>query len=78
MKMQSPPDILRKGDRVVIEYGESQCTALVTLASGNGVSLVLEFEAIVFGHVGFMPVMYEHGEYRALISGDRFTIRRQS
>ena len=49
----------RQGDHVMIAIGPDSTPGWVTLASGNGKSLMLEFEAILHGHVGTMPVLLE-------------------
>jgi len=46
------------------------------MASQNGRSLVLEFEAILDGHVGAMPVLQQDdGGYVALMTGSPITLK---
>ena len=61
----------RRGDRVLITVGSDSAPGVVILASGNGKSLMLQFEAILRGHVGMMPVMLEDdGCFRSIVSWD--------
>lgn len=58
-----------QGDRVLIVIGADSAAGTVILASRNGRSLMLEFEAILSGHVGTMPVLQEDdGTFRSLVS----------
>jgi hypothetical protein len=64
-----PP--LRTGDPVIITYEGRTVSGHVILASPNGKSLMLEFEAILGGFVGMMPVLErEDGDYHDLLSGN--------
>lgn len=49
----------------------------VTLASSNGRSLVLAFEALLGGHAGMMPVLGEtaEGPFHALLTGQAVELR---
>lgn len=61
---------MKTGDDVVIECQGWTIPGTVTLASPNGVSLILSFEAILDGHVGMMPVLLnDDGEYRSIMTG---------
>jgi len=61
----------RQGDRVTITIGSDSAPGEVILASGNGKSLMLEFEAILHGHVGTMPVLQERdGCFRSVVTGE--------
>lgn len=53
-----PPRVWKKGDVVRITFEGQSARAEVLLASGNGKSLMLQFEAIVGGFVGMMPVLW--------------------
>lgn len=47
----------------------------ILLASPNGVSLMLQFEAILDGHVGMMPVLRDrNGIYHSIVTGSEVTI----
>jgi hypothetical protein len=60
----------RQGDRVLISIGSDSAPGVVILASGNGKSLMLEFEAILHGHVGTMPVLLDDDGFRSIITGE--------
>jgi len=47
----------KTGDKVLITVGKRVVQGNVMLASPNGKSLMLEFEAILGGFVGRMPVL---------------------
>lgn len=58
------------GQRVALTFGGRTVEATVVLASANGRSLFLEFEAVLGGYAGKMPVLQEEGgEYRDLVTG---------
>ena len=65
------PLTCRKGDAVVITYDGRTVDGEVLLASANGQSLVLGFEALLGGHVGVMPVLWRSdvGGYADLMTG---------
>ena len=70
--------IFRTGDRVTIHADERIVPGEVVLASGNGKSLVLRFEAILHGHVGMMPVMaLDDGGYISLAGGHAITLKER-
>jgi hypothetical protein len=59
----------RQGDRVLIAIGSDSTPGVVILASPNGRSLMLEFEAVLHGHVGTMPVLKEEdGCFRSIVT----------
>lgn len=61
---------LKRGDWVRIECDGRTLPAMVLLASSNGKSLLLSFDAILDGHVGTMPVLQvDDGTYRSIITG---------
>lgn len=61
---------LKTGDSVLIECDGRKVKGDVLLASGNGKSLMLSFEAILDGCVGMMPVSRDDdGKYSALMTG---------
>lgn len=62
--------ILKRGDIVIATYGDKTVDAMVTLASPNGKSLIIMFEAMLGGHVGVMPVlMHDDGRFESLLEG---------
>lgn len=69
--MTQPSRIWKKGERVTIGYVGRRVTGRVELASANGVSLMLAFEALLAGYAGHMPVLWneKEGGYRCLILG---------
>jgi len=54
------PHVFKTGDALRIEYGGRIVEGRVKLASPNGVSLMLEYEALLGGYAGQMPVLYSH------------------
>jgi hypothetical protein len=67
--------VIARGDVVTLTVEDRTVDAKVVLASPNGRSLILAFEAMLDGHVGMMPVFQDDdGIYRALISGTEVTI----
>lgn len=59
---------LSEGEHVKITCEGRTVDGEVTLASANGRSIVVMFEAILAGHAGMMPVMQEDdGRYFSLI-----------
>lgn len=62
--------IFHTGDPVTIGCQGRTVQGVVELASPNGKSLMLSFEAMLAGHVGMMPVLLEDdGVFRSIISG---------
>jgi hypothetical protein len=59
----------RRGDRVLISIGSDRTPGVVILGSDNGKSLMLQFEAILHGHVGMMPLILEDdGCFRSIVT----------
>jgi hypothetical protein len=59
----------RTGERVRIKCNGRHVAGEVLLASGNGVSLMLSFDAMLEGHVGLMPVIRDDaGRYRSIVN----------
>jgi hypothetical protein len=54
---------LKTGDKVWIRFEDRSVPGEIILASDNGRSLMLGFEAIIDGHVGRMPVLMIDGVY---------------
>jgi hypothetical protein len=65
---------MKTGDPVWIGCDDRTVEGIIALASENGVSLMLQFEAILGGHVGTMPVVLEDGVYRSIITGEAVAI----
>lgn len=63
------------GDKVHIAIGVVNVDGVVKLASGNGRSLMLEFDAVLNGHVGMMPVLqHDDGVYRSIVTDEEVTL----
>lgn len=58
---------LSAGDWVQVIFAGRTVDAVILLASDNGVSLMLYFDALLGGYLGQMPVLWEDGEYRDLL-----------
>ena len=70
--------LFKAGDPVVIRAGDDAVRGVVRLASDNGRSLVIEFDAIVAGYIGVMPLLYQPGDddYHDLFFGRPITLER--
>jgi hypothetical protein len=66
------------GEKVWIGCDDRTVEGTVLLASGNGRSLVLGFEAILDGYVGMMPVLEEDGVYRNIATGQAIAIAKRT
>ena len=67
---------LKTGDAVLIDCAGKKIAGTVLLASSNGKSLMLEFEAILDGHVGMMPVSRDDGgAYYSIVTGKPVTLK---
>lgn len=67
---ETPPTIFKRGDFVRITADDRTVDGMVTLASPNGVSLVIQYEAILRGYAGAMPLFFFDGEFRTLGTHD--------
>jgi hypothetical protein len=59
--------IFKTGSKVMIEYEGKKVEGVVRLASRNGRSLGLAFDAMLGGYAGLMPVLEVDGVYRDLM-----------
>jgi hypothetical protein len=74
--MASPE--FQTGDAVRITCNGRAVPGSVLLASGNGRSLMLGFEALIEGHVGMMPVSRnEQGVYQSIVTGVTVELKRE-
>lgn len=74
--MSDDANILHTGDAVLIECDGRKTSGTVILASENGRSLLLKFEAILDGCVGLMPVLRDDdGKYQSLMTGTPIGLR---
>lgn len=61
---------MKTGDAVQIECDGRTIPGTVILASPNGASLMLGFEAVLDGHLGMMPVSRnDDGSYQSIMTG---------
>lgn len=59
----------KRGAHVRITCGTETLLGMVMLASDNGNSLMLGFDGILDGHVGWMPVLRDDdGTYRSIVN----------
>jgi hypothetical protein len=47
---------MTKGDKIEIIHEGRIIDGIVLMASGNGLSLMIAFDAMITGHLGMMPV----------------------
>ena len=67
---------MKPGQQVEIEFYDQRKPGKVVLASDNGISLMLEFDGLLGGHVNHMPVLLGlDGKYRSVMSDQPVTIR---
>jgi hypothetical protein len=65
---------MKTGDPIWIDYEGRTVEGTVMMASENGRSLMLGFEAMLGGHVGMMPVLLQDGVYRSIITGEAVAV----
>jgi hypothetical protein len=71
------------GDECIVTCGERTVDGLVVIISENQISAVIEFEAMLGGHVGMMPVFAQtstdaaRGIYRSIIDGTVVVLSRK-
>jgi hypothetical protein len=71
------PASFHRGDAVVIQTDDKTVSGYIVLASENGISLLLCFEAMIGRHAGMMPVLHDYGEnYKSIIDGHHVRVRR--
>jgi hypothetical protein len=69
----------KTGERVRVTCDGRTVDGCVMLASPNGRSLMLSFEALLAGHIGMMPVLqHDDGSFSALVHGAAVCIERSS
>ena len=63
--------VYKPGDAVQITCEGRTVPGTVSVATGNGVSLMLEFEAVLAGHVAMMPVVWDEQAqtFRSVVGG---------
>jgi hypothetical protein len=60
--------IFRRGDLIRIRYKDREVEGVVLIASENGNSLMLAFDALLGGYIGTMPVLWDGEEFRDLLT----------
>lgn len=70
---------MKTGTRVIITADHRTVDGVVLIGSANGRSLLLEFEAILYGYVGRMPVLRgDDGVYRELATKQEVVVTERS
>lgn len=72
------PTIFHDGEEITIEADNRIVPGHIIKASPNGVSLLIEFEALLFGYAGAMPVLHDGHAYRDLMTGSELKITRKA
>jgi hypothetical protein len=67
---------LRRGEYVTLDGAGEPIVAFVAMASQNGRSLILMFDAIVFGFVSCAPVLQRDDGQWALLTGQPIELTR--
>jgi hypothetical protein len=67
---------MTQGDRVKIRFKGREVEGVVVLASENGKSLALEFDAMLGGYVSMMPVLDAGDGYRDLVTNSPVEITK--
>jgi hypothetical protein len=71
------PEPWKTGNPVLITFRNQTVPGLITLASWNAASLLLQFEGTLGGHAGAMPVLLSRrGDYRSLGTDELVTLQR--
>jgi hypothetical protein len=69
---------LQTGDSVSVTCDGRTVGGYVRIASPNGRSLIVAFEALLDGHAGYMPLLQrDDGSYEALITGTLVGVKRK-
>lgn len=70
--------IYKTGDKVTIECDGRTLPGTVMLASSNGISLMLSFDALLDGHAGMMPVVRDPDDasiFYSIMTGIKVIVR---
>jgi len=71
------------GDECMVTCGDRTVVARIIIMSENQISGFIEYEAILNGHAGSMPIMAQtstdaaRGIYRSIIDGTQVTLSRK-
>lgn len=61
--------VFQRGDAVSIRCEGRTVPGTILMASSNGISIMLGFDAMIDGHIGMMPIIRdEGGTYHALVT----------
>lgn len=66
----------KSGDEIRIRFEGQTLMATVKKASPNSVSLMIEFEGILGGYIGWMPLLLEDSGYIDLLTRRSVTIEK--
>lgn len=66
---------MKTGDRVWIKYEGREIEGAIAVASQNGKSLALIFDAMLGGYVGMMPIVEHRGGFIDLVQGKPVEVR---
>jgi hypothetical protein len=67
---------LRKHDLIEITHEGRTIDGVVLMASENGKSLMIAFDAMISGHLGMMPLMMDGVTGQSIIDGTEVIIKR--
>ena len=71
------PPIWKAGDPVLITFQNQTVPGLITLASWNAASLLLQFVGKLGGHANTMRVLLSRrGDYRSIVTDELVTLQR--
>jgi hypothetical protein len=69
---------MTKGDKIEIIHEGRIIDGIVLMASSNGLSLMIAFDAMITGHLGMMPVtMRDAVSGFSIIDGTEIMIKRK-
>jgi hypothetical protein len=72
-----PPIIWKAGNAVLITFRNETVLGLITRASWNAASLLLQFDGKLGDHAGTMPVLLSRrGDYRSIVTDELVTLQR--
>jgi hypothetical protein len=75
--IEPEPPIWKTGDPVLITFHNRTVLGLITLASGNAASLLLQFVGKLGDHAETMPVLLSRrGDYRSIVTDELVTLQR--
>lgn len=67
------------GEPVRIECQGVRTTGVILMASSNGKSLMLSFDAMLDGHAGMMPVsLDDDGNFYSIFTGTKIKVEKRN